>query len=336
MLTVSHHVELDRFTAMATPAVGHQLYQLRSLDQVEGLDRYIQYNRLRFLVLGEGSNTFFGDFIDRLIVVNELKGIDVLFEDDDSVELRVASGENWHELVRSTLAQGWFGLENLALIPGTVGAAPIQNIGAYGREVSKFITRVKFFDFQAHSSRILSLDDCQFAYRDSVFKHALKDRGVITSIDLKLSKKPTLCVGYKALQNELIDIAEPTPRDVFDVVCRLRKAKLPSPSQIPNLGSFFKNPIVKTAHLNLLLQEYPDLVYFNYDKDYKLAAAWLIEKGNWKSQQYTGIKVFSNQALVITNPEHRTGWEVLHFASLIAKDIYRRFGVMLEIEPQFY
>ena len=250
--------------------------------------------------------------------------------------MRVGAGENWHRFVEYCLHRGWHGLENLALIPGLVGAAPMQNIGAYGVELKDSMTSLEYLETGTGHLVELRNQDCQFGYRDSVFKHALAGKAVVTSITVALKRQFTPRIEYPALSAWF---AEQAPEDawaVFKAVCKIRNEKLPLPADLPNNGSFFKNPVVPESHYRALKQEYPDLVGFEMNGRYKLAAGWLIEQAGWKQREHQGVRVHQQQSLVIVNPECRPGRIVLEFAYQIQADIQNKYGMELEIEPRVY
>jgi len=289
---------------------------------------------LPVLVLGEGSNTIFVQDYAGLVVLNQLKGIEVVSETADSVTVKVAAGEHWHSFVQHAVASGWYGLENLALIPGLVGAAPIQNIGAYGVEVKDTLSCVDYIDINSRERLSINNTDCAFAYRESCFKQDLAGKVVITHVTFTLSKHACVDVTYPAL-NKFLG-SQPTPQDVFEAVVKVRSEKLPLPEHIPNTGSFFKNPVVSKQIWQEIKKQNPDLVSFPVDGQFKLAAGWLIEQAGFKGRDHNGVTVYGKQALVLVNPLKRSGKDVLDFAEQIQQEIQNRFGVLLEIEPRIY
>jgi len=331
-LSYQFDANLRAHNSLAIPATAKVLVKAHSIDDLRAALDYAKASRLRVLVLGEGSNTLFASDFDGMVVLNGLRGIEVVDRDSEYVLLRVAAGENWHELVKYTVDQQWYGLENLALIPGLVGAAPIQNIGAYGAEVKDTIVQVEAIDIKTGRQSVLVNDDCHFRYRDSIFKHTLKDRVIISTVTFRLHRHASCNISYPALSEHFT--APPTLNQVFETVCKVRANKLPLPAEIPNAGSFFKNPVVSQEQHTLLLREYPDLVSFPFEDGYKLAAAWLIENSGWKEKHIDGITVHRDQALVVVNPRYRGGSQVLNFARAILKDIKIVYGVELEIEPR--
>jgi UDP-N-acetylmuramate dehydrogenase len=234
--------------------------------------------------------------------------------------------------------QGYYGLENLALIPGSVGAAPIQNIGAYGVELESCFEFLCGIDLTTEQEVTLRREDCQFGYRDSIFKHALKDKIIITSVALKLSKVPELVLDYPALAQSIDQSATSvSAKQVAETVIAIRQSKLPDPIDVPNAGSFYKNPIVLEKKYSALKNEYPELVAYPLGSgQYKLAAGWLLDKAGWKGKVIDGINMHDKQALVLTNPYHASGKTILDFSERLCQSIQDQFGVSLEIEPQIY
>lgn len=333
-LQIKERVSLQPFNSMAVSATASFLVSVSSLPELyEALD-YAQAKQLSVLVLGEGSNTIFENDYDGLVILNCLNGIELVSQNADSVIVAVAAGENWHQFVQHSVQQGWFGLENLALIPGLVGAAPMQNIGAYGVEVKDTIVSVSYVDVNTQQEKSITNSECCFAYRESVFKNKLAGKVVITSVSFELSKHAKVNVSYPALAKQFEK--KPTPRQLFEAVCKVRSSKLPLPKDIPNTGSFFKNPVVDAAKNLALQDQYPDLVSYKTEHGFKLAAGWMIEKAGWKQKSLNGVSVHSLQALVIINPEKKSGTDVISFARAIQKNITDEFGVLLEIEPRIY
>ncbi|MFP3565517.1 UDP-N-acetylmuramate dehydrogenase [Paraburkholderia sp. SIMBA_030] len=286
------------------------------------------------LVLGGGSNVVLtGDF-GGLVLLVALRGRQIVREDKDAWYVEAAAGESWHDFVAWTLAQGLPGLENLALIPGTVGAAPIQNIGAYGLEMCERFASLRAVELATGEVVELDADACRFGYRDSFFKREGRDRFVITSVTFRLPKVWTPRAGYADLARELAADAAPTAQAIFDAVVAVRRAKLPDPLQLGNAGSFFKNPVVEAAQFEALKVQAPDLVsYLQPDGRVKLAAGWLIDRCGWKGHAMGSAAVHERQALVLVNRGGASGAEVLALARAIQEDVRARFGVELEAEP---
>ena len=293
----------------------------------------------KIVTLGEGSNVVLAADLDALVVQQAQCGIEILEQDDDKVQLRIAAGENWHSLVEWTLARHYYGLENLALIPGTVRAAPIQNIGAYGVELASFVQRVWGVTIENKQPFTLDAKECEFGYRDSVFKRALRDKVIITSVELRLSKKPQLQLGYPALKDYLQShsIDAPTPRAVFEAVVQIRQSRLPDPASLPNAGSFFKNPVIKQAQFDALLAIAPTMPGYPQPNGLvKLPAAWLIDQCGWKGKRRGGFGVHPEHALVLVNYGGDEGAELLQLAQDISQSVKETYGIQLEIEPRVY
>lgn len=285
------------------------------------------------VVLGGGSNVVLTGDLDACVLLMEIPGYDVT-QGDEAWLVTAGAGENWHALVGRTVADGMPGLENLALIPGTAGAAPIQNIGAYGVELRERFERLRAFDRQSGEFVTLDLDACAFGYRDSLFKHEGKDRYIITAVTLRLPKAWRPVLNYGELARELAAHGSPSAAQVRDAVIAIRSRKLPDPSQIGNAGSFFKNPVVDAVKRNALLDEYPALVsYAQPDGSYKLAAGWLIDQCGFKGFDDGPVGVYDKQALVLVHRGGGSGAALLNLAHRIADAVHGRFGVRIEPEP---
>ncbi|MGH8369974.1 MAG: UDP-N-acetylmuramate dehydrogenase [Gammaproteobacteria bacterium] len=287
------------------------------------------------LVLGEGSNVLFIRDPEGVVVSIAAHGMQILGEDSAGVKLRAAAGEHWHDLVRWSLMQGLCGLENLSLIPGSVGAAPIQNIGAYGVELAGNLIAVEAYDRERDEAVKLSRKECGFSYRHSVFKQT-PDRWVITAIELRLQRTAPLKLDYSGIREELsaMNITRPTATDVSDAVCRLRRRKLPDPAVIGNAGSFFKNPVVSVEHAAQLLGAHPGLPVFDTADGRKPSAAWLIEQCGWKGFREGDAGVSDKHALVLVNHRHASGAQLWSLAQRIMDSVQEKFDIRLEPEPR--
>lgn len=290
------------------------------------------------LVLGGGSNIVLGGDFDGLVFKVAIAGRRLIASDDEAFIIEAGAGENWHEFVRWTLAQGWPGLENLSLIPGTVGASPIQNIGAYGLEVMDRFDTLTAVSLDDGRTRHFSRDECRFGYRDSVFKHQQAGRWLITQVRFRLPKRWQALTAYADVAAELTarQIDHPTPMEVSDAIIAIRRRKLPDPALIGNVGSFFKNPVVDATTLARLLERQPDLPHYpQANGTAKLAAGWLIDRCGWKGKRLGPVGCFERQALVLVNHGGATGQDVRATAMAIQADVLDRFGVALEPEPLF-
>jgi UDP-N-acetylmuramate dehydrogenase len=291
---------------------------------------------LRRLVLGGGSNLLLtGDF-PGLVLRIETRGIELAASDATADVVRVAAGENWHGFVMHALASGWAGLENLALIPGTVGAAPVQNIGAYGVELDSLFESLSALDVRTGAVVSMARADCGFAYRDSIFKRGASDRYVILDVTFRLPRGGKPETGYADVRKwlEARGIAAPTAKDVADAVIAIRSEKLPDPAVLGNAGSFFRNPLVSNAQFARLAQRFPGIVgYPQPDGAVKLAAGWLIEHAGWKGRRIGDAAVYERQALVLVNLGNATSADVIGLARAIQADVRARYAVDLEPEP---
>jgi UDP-N-acetylmuramate dehydrogenase len=294
--------------------------------------------RLPRMVLGGGSNLLLtGDFAG-LVLHLCTAGVGVVHEDDASIYVKAAAGENWHRFVRWTLQQGLGGLENLSLIPGNVGAAPIQNIGAYGVELKDCFHSLTAFDFETGNTFVLDRTACRFGYRDSVFKHEWRDRAAILDVTFALPKKWQPNVQYADVSQELAarGIKAPTAGQISEAVIAIRTRKLPDPAVIGNAGSFFKNPVISAEQRSVLLERHPQLVsYAQADGSFKLAAGWLIDQSGWKGKSLGAAGVYEKQALVLVNRGGASGREIAALAAAIQADVMSRFGVRIEPEPVY-
>ena len=332
-------VNLTKYNTLAVPAVARWFLTVDSLIKLKEGVEFGQEKELEISCLGMGSNIVFKKDLPGLILHNTLLGKEITDEDEDSATVEVWSGENWHQLVKWTIQNNLYGLENLALIPGTTGAAPIQNIGAYGVELSSFVDSVEFFDFKTKTIKRFSCEECRFGYRNSIFKQSMLNKIFITKVILKLNKKPSnLKYEYEPLKNYMQHHRlEVTPKSIYQAVCAIRKLKLPDIERFPNAGSFFKNPIVATKQLENLKKVLPDVKYFDNDENsFKVSGGFLIEKAGWKGYRKNGIGIHYNQALVLTNVRLAKGTEILDFAQTIIDSVKNKFGISLEIEPQIY
>lgn len=342
---MQNQVSLQPFNTLAIHAEAEHYINLHQLKDLKAaLDYAIEYS-LHVLPLGGGSNTIFTENFAGLVIHNHLSMCKVIQENEESVLIEAASGGNWHTLVSLCVKQGWYGIENLALIPGTVGAAPIQNIGAYGVELTDVFESLDYVSIDRHDPnapelniQTLDKEACKFAYRDSIFKHELRNTCFITCIRLRLSKKPRVSITYPPLAAWLNKQTLPaTPENIFRAVCAIRSSKLPDPAQIPNAGSFFKNPVVSLEQYESLLESHPDIIAYPAGKSQmKLAAGWLIEQCDWKGKTIDGVGMHEHQALVLINPGGASGNEILNFAASVTQSVKDKFMVILEIEPVIY
>lgn len=334
-LPLSFDVPLDAYNTFRIPARARRYLRVTDAAQLAAVARDPALAALPRLVLGGGSNLLIThDEVDALVLHMGLLGKEVVGETMEAILVRAQAGENWHAFVEWTLAQGLGGLENMALIPGTVGASPIQNIGAYGAEVKDRFHSLTVFDFASGTTRVMDAAACRFGYRDSVFKQPEGKDLVVLDVTFALPRAWTPNLRYAELAQALQGIDTPAPRQVADAVIAIRRRKLPDPAEIGNAGSFFKNPVVSGEQCARLLQAWPDLVHHAQpDGSEKLAAGWLIDRCGWKGKHLGRAGVYPKQALVLVNHGGATGAEVMALARAIQDDVAARFGVRLEPEP---
>ena len=294
-----------------------------------------EINQKELLILGGGSNVLFMNDFKGTVLLNKLEGISVVDENEGHVWVKAGGGVNWHEFVLHCIHQNWAGIENLSLIPGSVGAAPMQNIGAYGVEIKNVFHELEAVEISSGKIKTFSNKECQFGYRESVFKRALKGQYLISSVIFKLDKKPTFKTSYGAITNELenMKVTELSIQAISDAVINIRQSKLPDPKVTGNAGSFFKNPVVPISLAENIKKEYPEAAAYPVDDNsMKLAAGWLIDKAGWKGKTYGNYGVHPKQALVLVNYGGATGQNIYDLSTEILTDIKSKFGVELERE----
>ena len=317
-------VELKNLHSFQLPANGNSVLYIERPEQLQSLQEDEQ-----FLILAAGSNTVFVDDYAGTIVIPSFYGISV-DEQTDGVRLRVGASENWHQIVTYCVDNKLNGFENLALIPGTVGAAPVQNIGAYGVEIEQFIESVEVVTVATGEVKTLTKAACHFSYRDSLFKRQ-PGRFLITAVNFYLPKRWQPRLDYGPLQR-LASVDQLSAKTIYDEVIRIRQSKLPDPVTTPNAGSFFKNPLISDSQLEGLQQRYPNIVFFRTDKGAKIAAGWLIDKLGLKGFQQGGAAVHSKQALVLVNRGNATGDDVITLCRYIRQQVAAAFDIWLEVE----
>ncbi|MBC7404349.1 MAG: UDP-N-acetylmuramate dehydrogenase [Cytophaga sp.] len=338
ILSLQKNVSLRALNSFGIAATAHYFLKIEHAEQLLQIRDDATLATMPRLLLGGGSNLVLSDTVNALVVQLALMGRRVDSDDERYVYVCAAAGEKWHDFVLWTLLQGLGGLENLSLIPGTVGAAPIQNIGAYGVEMQDYFHHLTAFDFQTGKTITLDKLACQFAYRDSIFKHGYKDRMVILDVTFALPKVWQARLNYGDVAQFLAtkNITQPHPQEVSDAIISIRQSKLPDPAVIGNAGSFFKNPMVSAALRDHLIGRFPNMVnYLQAGGSYKLAAGWLIEQCGWKGKSLGHVGVYQKQALVLVNLGGATGAEVRRLAQQIQADVRAKFGVDLDVEPVF-
>lgn len=324
--------ELENYNSFSVAASCQRLFVL---DHIQDLGLLAKTPLHKPLMLGAGTNILFANDYPGDIILNRLQGRQIIDATDKHAYVRIQSGSNWHESVSWTLKQGLSGIENLALIPGTAGAAPIQNIGAYGVELSDTLDLVEVWDRKERRATMLKAGNCKLGYRDSIFRQQPEHYWIL-NITLKLSRKPRLRLGYSGLKQKLssMGIISPQPRDVAAAVSALRREKLPDPVLLANAGSFFKNPIIDNKHLQQLIQTYPKLPYWPYaDNRSKISAAWLIEQCGYKGYRQGAAGISDKHALILVNHGGASGADLWQLALQIQNTVQAKFNLSLQPEP---
>lgn len=334
-IDIKEKVDLSPFNTMGIHSTANYFAEVSSVDDLKEALVYSNKYSLRTMILGGGSNVLFTNDFPGLIILNRITGINLIGETENEVILKVGAGENWHGLVLYCVNKGYGGIENLSLIPGTVGAAPIQNIGAYGVELVDVFVELEALDRESGEVVTLSGPECNFGYRDSIFKRELKDKMVIASVTLKLGKNKTPDYKYASLRQHLESkgITDPSIKQVSDAVIEVRQSKLPDPNKIGNTGSFFKNPVIPVYQFDELKQKFPDLPgYPVTERQVKVPAGWLIEKAGWKGKRHGQAGVHDKQALVLVNHGNASGNELIELAGMIQDSIKQQFEIQLTPE----
>lgn len=335
MSNITENKNLKNYNTFGIDASCRYFTELNSLNDFQELIKAEQYKANKKLIVGGGSNLLFTKNFDGIVIKNNLKGIEIVSETDTDVIIKAMAGENWHSFVMWCIHHNFCGLENLSLIPGCVGASPMQNIGAYGVEIKEVFQELEAYHLISGEKRTFNKTQCNFGYRESVFKHELKDQYLIASVSFHLKKQAEINVSYGAISSELTNmgITTPTIKDVSDAVIRIRESKLPDPKVTGNAGSFFKNPEVTAEKYNQLKENFKDIVAYPLPNEkYKLAAGWLIEQSGLKGYEHHGAAVHNKQALVLVNKNNTTGKDVYELSGYVLQKVFDKFGVTLERE----
>jgi UDP-N-acetylmuramate dehydrogenase len=340
-MKIQTNISLKKYNTFGIEAVAKYF---ASFDSVDALGQLLQYkderansqkNQTPVLILGGGSNILFTKDFDGIVLKNELKGISLAKEDAHHVYVKAAAGENWHQFVLHCINYNWAGVENLSLIPGNIGASPMQNIGAYGVEIKDVFYSLEAFHLKEKKIITFTLNDCDFGYRESVFKKKYKNEFVITSVTFRLNKQPVFNTSYGAIEQELerMQVKELSIKAISDAVINIRSSKLPDPKVMGNAGSFFKNPEIGSKAFEILKTNFPSIVGYPLPHDkVKLAAGWLIEQCGWKGYRNGDAGCHAKQALVLVNYGNARGEEIYALSESIIESVHKKFGVLLERE----
>lgn len=308
-----------------------------SVDELKQILQQENLSEKKWLHIGGGSNLLFTGDYEGVILHSAIKGTEIVYEDDESVHVRVGAGEVWDDFVAYTVNQDWYGAENLSLIPGEVGASAVQNIGAYGMEAKDLIVKVEALEVTTGNDSVFTNTECRYAYRESIFKKEWKGRYIITYVTYRLSKRPQFHLDYGNVKGELEKQGcELTLKNVRDVIIRIREAKLPDPKVQGNAGSFFMNPVIPRMQYESLLAKYPDMPHYKVDEEWvKVPAAWMIDRCGWKGRRMGNAGVHDKQALVLVNCGGATGQEIITLSQHIQQSVYESFGIAIVPEVNF-
>ncbi len=333
-MIISENFSLKKYNTFGIDTSAKYFAGFNSIEQLQALTQRFAHEKI--MILGGGSNVLFTKDFNGIVLRNEIKGIHIIDEDPLHYYLRAGSGEIWHQFVMHCINNNYAGVENLSLIPGFVGASPMQNIGAYGVEIKDVFHSLEAYHLSDKKIVTFSKQDCAFGYRESVFKKQYKDQFVIVNVTYKLDKQPHINTSYGAIMQELenMQISNPTIRDVSQAVINIRSAKLPDPNVIGNAGSFFKNPVISRSHFNDILSAHPEIPHYATEDVamVKVPAGWLIEKAGWKGYRKDDYGVHNKQALVLVNYNKATGKEIFELSENIISDIQNKFAILLERE----
>jgi UDP-N-acetylmuramate dehydrogenase len=335
-MNVRTNVSLKKYNTFGIDVKAKYLLEINNFEELNEFISDNSYSNIPKLIIGEGSNILFTEDYDGIVIKIKIKGIEILEDNSKHVLIKAYAGEKWDDLVKYSVQKNYAGIENLSYIPGSVGSAPVQNIGAFGSEAKDTIINVEFFDLLLKKIHNISNADCHFDYRDSIFKHELKNNIIITSVTFKLNKNFIPNINYPVLKNELIKNGgkKYNITDIRDSIIKIRTNKIPDPSIIGNAGSFFKNPTISLKQYEKLKIEYPNIVAFDCkDKNIKkISAGWLIEATGWKGKRIGNVGTHNKQALIILNYNNATGMEILNFTKNIQESVFSMFGIKIERE----
>jgi len=336
-MNIQENISLKRLNTFGLAKNARFFTRVESIKSLEEALIWAKNQANKVLILGGGSNILLTDDFDGLVIKIEIKGKKLIREDENFIFVEVGAGENWHELVTYAIDQNWAGLENLSLIPGTVGASPMQNIGAYGVEIQEVFESLEALDRTSLKIRNFSKVECKFGYRESVFKHELKNQYVICSVIFKLKKQPEFRIEYGAIRDVLKEkgIIQPTIREISDAVIAIRTSKLPDPKEIGNAGSFFKNPTIHVSEYTELKLNFPEIPGYSTEEGVKVPAGWLIEQAGWKGKRVGEVGIHAKQALVLVNYGEGEGKDIISLSAQVQKSVKEKFGIELHPEVNF-
>ncbi|MBN3519063.1 UDP-N-acetylmuramate dehydrogenase [Algoriphagus lutimaris] len=336
-MNIQENISLKPFNTFGLDKKARFFTSVNSREQLIESLIWSRNRGLEVFILGGGSNILLTQNINSLVIKIEISGIEVVNEDDDHVWVKVGAGENWHSFVLYAISQGWAGIENLSLIPGTVGASPMQNIGAYGVEIKDVFHSLRALNRANLEQKEFTKEECKFGYRESVFKNELQGQYIITSVTYQLNKKPKFNIEYGTIQETLKESGneELSIQAISDAVIKIRQSKLPDPKEIGNAGSFFKNPTISEEEWDALKETFTDIPGYDVPEGKKVPAAWLIEKSGWKGKRFGETGVHTKQPLVLVNYGESKGSDIKELAENIQSSVYDKFGIQLKAEVNF-
>lgn len=336
---MKNNIDLQTYNSFGFSVKAKHFVEINKVSELQQLIQTPAFHKEQHLVLGGGNNILFtNDFFDGIVILMNNKGIDIIHEDEDDVVVRAQAGEDWPAFVKQMVAQDLYGMENLAHIPGKVGAAPVQNIGAYGMELKDCFLQCSGINLETGQTRIFTKEACRFGYRESIFKHEIKGQYIITSVDFQLSKKGELKLEYGNIKSYLADhdMESPTLQQLHDAICAIRDTKLPDVKQIGSAGSFFKNPVITNEQFIGLQKQHPEIPHYEEpDGKVKVPAGWLIEQAGWKGWRDEHVGVYEKQALVLVHYGGGKGQDIVDLSKQIQKTIEERFGIQITPEVNF-
>ncbi|MFN3849299.1 MAG: UDP-N-acetylmuramate dehydrogenase [Spirosomataceae bacterium] len=338
MIQIQENILLKQYNTFGIAANARYFVEVASVDELKAVLQNPDFDGVKRLILGGGSNVLLLHDFDGLVIKINIGGIEIIQQDDTNIYIKAGAGVVWHELVMHCVAKNYAGIENLSLIPGTVGAAPMQNIGAYGVEIKDVFYELEALNIETLEVEKFDLPTCRFGYRESIFKHEAKGKYVILNVTFRLNKTPNFNTSYGAIKDTLTEmgVAEMSIKAVSDAVIHIRQSKLPNPAEIGNAGSFFKNPEIPKTHFDKLKEQYPNIPSYPIDENtVKVPAGWLIEQAGWKGQRFGEVGVHAKQALVLVNYGGGKGQEIKELSEKIQASINEKFGIKLNAEVNF-
>jgi UDP-N-acetylmuramate dehydrogenase len=339
LVQFEYNKSIQEFTTFAVPVQAEVFCAFSSIDELKEILSTEKHSKREKLILGGGSNMLFTKDFEGLVLKNEISGKEIVKETEKEVFIKAGAGENWHEFVLFCVSKNWGGIENLSLIPGNVGASPMQNIGAYGVEIKDVFHSLEALNLETLKIETFSKEECRFGYRESIFKNSHKGKYIITSVTFELQKQPVFNTSYGAIESQLkeMNVSKPSVRAISEAVIAIRSSKLPDPRIIGNAGSFFKNPVISGIQFNSLKTQFPQIAnYPQKDGTVKIAAGWLIDQMGWKGKTIGSYGVHKNQALVLVNYGGAIGKDIYDLSSRIIQSVSETYGITLEREVNLY